>query len=221
MKIQNVKDIESPRIKMLVYGEAGAGKTTLCASLKGKVLILSAEAGLLSLRGRDLDFVEIKSIDDLRSAYEALSKDTVYDWVCLDSITEIAEVCLGEEKANTKDGRKAYGEMGEVMRKLIRNFRDLDKNVYFSAQRAKITDTDTGALMFAPSMPGSKLASDIPYFFDEVLALHVHRDQENNLTRMLQTGADNQYVAKDRSGKLDFLEPANLGNICDKINKTN
>ena len=41
-------------IKVLVHGPAGSGKTTLCATTGEPTVIISAEAGLLSLRGHDI-----------------------------------------------------------------------------------------------------------------------------------------------------------------------
>ena len=76
--LRDVVDSRAPKI--LVYGGAGVGKTTLIASLRGKMLILSAEAGLLSLAGADLDadVVEVTSIEALRAVYaELVPNDTL------------------------------------------------------------------------------------------------------------------------------------------------
>ena len=217
MKIENTKNIETQKIKILVHGPAGSGKTRLCGTTSGKQIILSAEAGLLSLSGQDIDVVKIKTISDLQEAYVFLSNDNTYDWVCLDSISEIAEILLSEEKGKTKDPRKAYGELQEQMMQIMRGFRELDKNIYFSAKQEKIKDDVTGGLLFGPAAPGQKLAQAMPYLFDEVFALHSWKDDEGKEQSALQTHRDNQYEAKDRSGKLDFSEPANLKHIHDKI----
>lgn len=221
MEITNTKDMSTRFIKVLAHGPAGSGKTRLCGTTGGKPLIISAEAGLLSLRGQDLDVAEIKNMNDLKGVYEFLLTDTKYDWVCLDSISEIAEVVLAEEKGNTKDPRKAYGEMNDIMTKLIRLFRDLPKNVYMSAKQSKIKDDVTGGMFFGPSAAGQTIANALPYFFDEVFALHVWKDNEGNIQRGMQTQRDNQYDAKDRSGALDFVEPHSLKVVYDKIMNTN
>ena len=54
-------------VKLLVYGAAGAGKTTLVKTLPN-VIVLSAEGGLLSIQDADLPYIEITSMDDLREA---------------------------------------------------------------------------------------------------------------------------------------------------------
>ena len=41
--------VDKQGAKILVYGAAGSGKTTLCSTGPGKILIISAEAGLLAI----------------------------------------------------------------------------------------------------------------------------------------------------------------------------
>jgi phage nucleotide-binding protein len=177
-RITNTSAVAAQHIKVLVHGPSGAGKTRLCATTGGKPLIISAESGLLSLREFNLDVWEIKNYADLAEVFTFLRADTTYDWVCLDSISEIAEVVLAAEKALTKDPRKAYGEMSDKMVALIRSFRDLPKNVYMAAKQTKIKDEVTGGIMYGPSAPGQKIAEALPFFFDEVMALHNWKDDE-------------------------------------------
>jgi len=211
-------------IKVLVHGPAGAGKTSLCGTTGEPTVIISAEAGLLSLRGHDIPVIEVKSLDDVHEAYQFVtqSQDAKhFRWVCLDSISEIAEVCLAAEKAKTKDPRQAYGALQEEMGALIRAFRDLpQRNVYMSCKQERKEDQTTGAQLYFPSLPGAKLGQGIPYFFDEVFALRVERDQEGGVTRWLQTGRDFQYEAKDRSGALAMFEPCDLSAIAAKVHGT-
>jgi len=216
MEFKSTKEIANTYIKVLVHGGAGAGKTRLCATVKNPI-ILSAEGGLLSLADEDIPVVEIKSIEDLMEAYSFLKSDTKFDWICIDSISEISEVLLSAEKDKTNDPRKAYGETQERMMKLMRSFRDLDKNIYFSAKQVRIKDEVTGGLVYGPSAIGQKLGPAMPYLFDEVFALHTWKDEDGIVQRALQTTKDAQYEAKDRSGKLEHIEPADLGKIYDKI----
>jgi hypothetical protein len=66
-------------------------------------------------------------------------------------------------------------------------------------------------------MPGTKLSQQLPFFFDEVLALRVERDAEGVMQRALMTEGDATWVAKDRSGKLLPWEEPDLANIIKKI----
>src|SRR5690606_27705441 len=97
-------------LKIFVYGRAGAGKTVLCKTLPRPVII-SAESGLLSLADYDLPVLEINSIADLEEVYNYMAGSQeardLYESIALDSITEIAEKLLGDEKALNKDPRAA------------------------------------------------------------------------------------------------------------------
>lgn len=206
--------------KICVFGFPGAGKTHIISTLPGKTLILSAEAGLLSLHGKmQADVAEVKSVDDLREAYRLLSTGThEYEWVALDSFSEIAEVLLSSEKAATKDTRAAYGKVIEVGMQMGRAFRDLEMGVYFACKAERQKDESNGRQTVGISMPGAKLAQGIPYLFDEVFHLFVDRDKETGeTTRWLQCVGDSRADCKDRSGKLEAYEPADLGHIVRKI----
>lgn len=206
-------------VKVLVYGQAGAGKTSLIPTLPSPV-ILSAEGGLLSIAGHDLPFIEISDIATLREAYEWLTSSAEaaqFKSVALDSISEIAEVVLNAEKKATKDPRQAYGAMQEQVTDIVRAFRDLPgRHVFFTAKVEKAAD-EQGRILYAPSMPGNKLAQQLPYFFDEVFALRIERDADGNNQRALMTSGDGLWQAKDRSGRLDAWEAPDLGAIIAKI----
>jgi phage nucleotide-binding protein len=206
-------------VKFLVYAPAGNGKTSLIPTLPDPV-ILSAEGGLMSISGSDIPFIEIKDMATLTEAYQWLvgsAEASKFKSVALDSISEIAEVVLNYEKKATKDPRAAYGAMQEQMSDLIRSFRDIpDKHVYFTAKCEKSTD-EQGRMLYAPAMPGNKLAQSLPYFFDIVMALRLEQGQDGQLVRALMTQSDGLWQAKDRSGRLSAWEQPDLGQIIRKI----
>jgi phage nucleotide-binding protein len=219
IKLKRTKEATAQAVKLLVYGQAGAGKTSLIPTLP-KPVILSAEGGLLSIADTNLPFIEITSMAELQEAYKWLTSSAEaaeFESVALDSISEIAEVVLNAEKKINKDPRAAYGAMQEQMADVIRAFRDLPgKHVYMSAKLEKTQD-EMGRVLYAPSMPGNKTGQSLPYFFDEVLALRVEKDAEGNTRRALMTDGDGLWLAKDRSGKLEVWEDADLGDIIRKI----
>lgn len=71
------KPDELDKLKILVYGEPGAGKTVLagsaqdCKSMKN-ALMISVEAGTLSIRDRDIDVLDPDSIREFRN---------IFDWI--------------------------------------------------------------------------------------------------------------------------------------------
>ena len=219
ISIKRTREAHANGVKLLVFGAAGAGKTSLIKTLPNPIII-SAEAGLLSLVGEDLPYVEVSNMTELKDAYAWLAGSDEargFESVAVDSISEIAEVVLNYEKKIAKDPRQAYGAMQEQMTDLIRAFRDLPgRHVYMSAKLEKSTD-EMGKVFYAPSMPGNKTGQQLPYFFDEVLALRVEKDADGVPQRALMAHPDGLWTAKDRSGRLDAWEPADLGAVIRKI----
>jgi len=219
ISVKKTGGLSAGGVKVLVYGQAGAGKTSLVKTLPSPI-VLSAEGGLLSIQDADIPYIEINSMEALKEAYQWLTESNeakAYKSVALDSISEIAEVVLNAEKKATKDPRQAYGAMQEQMADIIRAFRDLPgRHVYMSAKLEKTQD-EMGRILYAPSMPGNKTGQSLPYFFDEVLALRIERDGEGNTQRALMCDGDGLWLAKDRSGKLAGWEAPDLGEIIAKI----
>lgn len=209
-------------VKVLVYGDAGVGKTVLCSTAPSPV-ILSAEAGLLSLRKFNIPVIEIRTVADLNEAHQwcMLSREAQqFQTVCLDSVSEIGETVLADAKSRVRDPRQAYGELISSMETVIKLYRDLPgKHVYFSAKMEPQKDELTGVVKYMPSMPGSKLGPKLPFLFDEVFRIGINKAQSGELYRFLQTQPDMQYSAKDRSGALAFMEPPDLTSVFTKIFK--
>ena len=207
-------------IKVLIYGRAGVGKTTLARTAPAP-LLLSAEAGVLSLRDTNIPMVQISSVAELSEAYTWITTNPdakAFQTVILDSITEIAEQVLANAKTQVKDQRQAYGELIEKMNMLVRHYRDLPgKNVVMLAKQESHLDEVSKMTMFGPAMPGSKMSQQLPYLFDEVFRLGVGKTPAGQEYRFLQTQPDLQYEAKDRSGVLDAIEPPDLTHVFNKI----
>ena len=214
VKITSTKDQEHQHMKVLVYGPAGAGKTTLCSTVDDAIII-SAEGGLLSLRQHDIPVIEVSSLKEVQEAYLMIAQSEEckkFKWICLDSLSEIAEVVLSTEKKVNKDPRKAYGALFDRMMDLIRSFGNLPRNVFMSAKAYELPDSGR----FIPSMPGAKLGQELAYHFDLVFAYRVART-DDGIQRALQTFNCGQWEGKDRSGCLDQFEEPNLGTIQNKI----
>ncbi len=215
--------VQKQGAKVLIYGMAGSGKTYATQTCPGRVLVISAEAGLLSIKdATNVSVMEVNTAEQVYGAYKELNQGSLkgqFDTVCLDSISEISELLLIAEKAKHKDPRKAYGEVQESVTNLMRAFRDLEMHVVFLCKEDKVNND--GVFESGPKMVGTKLGQAITYFFDEVLALRVIDDNDTDgnpvQARWLQTRVGNGYVAKDRSGKLDAFEEPNLTKLIEKL----
>jgi hypothetical protein len=221
IKLTSTQDIAAETgVKCLVYGPSGVGKTCLCATAPLPVIV-SVEAGLLSLSKVKVPAILVRSLEELNDAYSWFSNSSEakgFDTLCLDSLSEIADVVLSSAKKTVKDPRLAYGELLDKMLILVRAFRDMpQKHVCMTAKIEWEKDDATGAFRYQPMMPGKKLGPQLPYLFDEVFRMGVNKTPQGEEYRFLQTKLDFQYEAKDRSGMLDPIEPPDLSQIINKI----
>lgn len=216
IKIQNTKDFEVDAVKCVVYGHAGSGKTRLAASAPSP-LIISAESGLLSLTDRHVDYIEIKSLKEWDEVYRFVktSADAAkYDTICLDSLSEIAEVLVAELKPNFKDGRQAYMALSDAMMPMLRKFRDLpEKHTLFTSKMVTIQDEESGRVTDELMLPGKVLPAQVPYLVDELFFLGLNKKKENTLF----TAPNRRSFAKDRSGALLAEEVPDMTAIINKI----
>lgn len=206
-------------VKALVHGPAGVGKTVLCSTAPGPIII-SAENGLLSLRHTRIPVIEITTRQQLDEAVAWCLRSTEmknFHTICVDSVSEIAERILTDAKLKTRDPRQAYGELLTSCIDAVKTLRDIrGKNVYVTAKQEANKD-QFGRVKYGPSLPGSKLSPQFPYLFDEVFAMGISGNPGEQSYRYLQTQPDALYDAKDRAGCLDLYEPPDLTHIFTKI----
>lgn len=218
--VRNTRDLKNEGINICVYGESGNGKTKLIETLP-KPIIISAEKGLLSVKDSGMDYIPATNWAELVEARNWLlnsSEAKKYDSFAFDSATEIGEVSLQEEMKRTPNGQKAYGEMATKMIAFFREVRNIPRHIYFIAHMELVKDELANTIKRGPSAPGKQLTSELQHMFDELFYYAVWEIPDNpQIQRALVTAATAQYMAKDRSGKLDRLEPANLTHIINKI----
>jgi len=219
--------VEDHGVKILVHGPAGAGKTQLCGTTGQTTIILSAEKGLRTLKRYAIEFpkkfkkikvIQINSMEDLEEVFDLVSEERICEWICFDSVSEIAEQILHQSKKESNDPRQAYGKMQDRIGELLRQFRDLDYNVLMTCKQKYVVDGDSGRTTYMPALPGQNLPQQVAYMFDEVFALRVENDDESGEEyRTLQTGKDAKYHAKDRSGCLDMFEEPSIKKLTQKM----
>lgn len=218
MEIKSTQAVSANYLKMVVYGEAGAGKTRLIPTLPSP-FILSAEGGLLSIREHNLPYVEIESMAAMTEAFQWIrgsQEAQGFASICIDSLSEISEICLNEELEQNKDPRKAYGKMADRVLGMLRRFRGLQKHVYFTAKMGQIQDGEAG-LVRGPILPGKIMTREIPYLFDMLMAYRVNQTIDGATQRWLQTQPDGVWFAKDRSGALQPAISPDLGAIIQSV----
>jgi hypothetical protein len=236
MKVTTLGE-EPQLLKFLVYSAPGSGKTSLIRTLlpvaKKRILVLSAEAGLLSIRGSDVDVIDIsrneagqeiarnRRFEFLESrVLPWLTKDEArerYDWIVLDSLTEVGQLLQDElsEKYDAKQSLPMWGEFGKRARSLVKGFRDCAYNVYVTAL-SQVEKDENGSRFINVSLQG-KVGDLIAAYFDEVFYLDLIKQPDGAERRTLVTSIHPRFVAKDRSGRLAPYEAPDLGAVVTKI----
>lgn len=229
MKVLNTKDSPQQKVKALIAAPSGAGKTTLAKTLNGKTILISAEAGLLCLKGSDIDYIDISLNDKgevLQTSGERLNRlKAVFDWlhagtdyknVFVDGLTEISEILveeLNKQFPDRKDTFPMWGEYSKKMRSIVKNFRDLPYNVFITVVTE--IDKDENNKRFMGFQVAGSVSKKLPQYFDEVFYIHVDADKK----RTLVTSSSDTIIAKDRSNKLLAVEECDLASVMAKINK--
>lgn len=214
MEIKSTIDIKPDKFNCLVYGESGVGKTTLASTLDN-CLIVSMESGLLSLKDYEVDYIEVNSLEKLKSVLTEAANSS-YDTIFIDSLTEIAQLMVAHCKTvypNDNQVMKVYGLYNDMITKMIKFTRDMNKNVVYTALE-KVDKDNVGVRFHLPDLSGS-IATKCPALFDFVFNLSVFEQDEKEV-RALLTSNKNNYICKSRTRNLSEYEPANLGKVINK-----
>lgn len=187
---------EDHKVKALIYGGSGSGKTVFGGTAKN-ALFLSAENGLLSIKDKKPEYIEIKSLKDLRDAYKYLRDEKhAYTTVVIDSITEISDVikCWIEKKYDRQMQIQDWGELKKELVNIFKSFRDLPLHVIIIAQDDRIVDAEQ-IHRIVPSLDGKGAVAALPYHMDIVGYTRVDKGGYK-----IETMSHPKYVTKDRSG---------------------
>ena len=217
MRVFEAGEEDNKKPCYLIAGSYAAGKTSLIKTLNpATTFVVDTEAGLMPLRGLGYMATSVRTIEELGEVVNFLnsSEGAVFETVVLDSITELGEAILAEEKKRNRDPRKAYGELHDKINNLMRVFRDIpNKRFIATCKLDRVKDEITGEVNFFASMPSNKLSNSVPSFFDVVLVLRTKAEDDGTLSRFIQANSCKQYVAKDRSQRLQQFNPADLSAI--------
>lgn len=218
--------------KMVVYGGPGMGKTPLINTAP-RPLLIAHEPGLLSMRGSNVPTITAFDMKTARDVYAWLFNSNEvgnFDTICIDSGSEFAEISLSEAKAKSKDGRKHYGIVFDDVMPVFRSLYYMkNKHVYLisklgSVENGKKATQDNGVfsvetvMQKQPLYPGNAVPASLKHLYDYVLFMDWYTPP--GYTRPVKaffTQPCDEYMARDRSGNLAPVEPAD--NLTSLINK--
>lgn len=151
-----------------------------------------------------------------------------YDTIFVDSITVASRFAFEwsklqpqaiSEKTGKLDTRGAYGLLGQEMVRWLTQLQHISgKSIIVVGILDKHVD-DLKRVSYEPQIEGSKAGRELPGIFDQVITLSDFRAPDGTPYRAFVCTQTNQFgfPAKDRSGRLDELEPPDLGALIHKI----
>ena len=239
----NLSNLKLPRdliqrngVKMLIYGGAGTGKTRSVLTTPRPVL-LAVEQGLLSLQGENVPVFDVhtnitptmgdgerlnKKLSNIVEFFEWLEKSSEarnFDTVYIDSISEISTLVLEIELQKAKDPRQAYGAMADKVLKWVRLLHSIpNKHIAMVCKQEMINSNNIN--YHQPSFEGQKLFKEVTHLFDEIFRFQPKRfKMQTGFQEFMVCSTKNMqdYLARDKSGKLAEDELQDIGAIINKI----
>ena len=150
-----------------------------------------------------------------------------YSILFIDSVTAASRLCFAHSELapeaftdrGRKDLRAIYGIHGRGMLGWFHQFQHArERTVIFVAVLEKNTD-ELNISTWQPQIEGAKTGRELPAIVDEIITMQWIDFGDRKPVRAFVCTNPNPwgYPAKDRSGKLEQLEPPNLGPLVEKL----
>jgi len=223
MNISNLKPVNTLAakngVKAIAYGPAGSGKTPLIQTAPRPVM-LACEPGTLSLRNVSnvpaWDAYTYPRIKEFFDWFFQSNESKSFDTLCIDSLSQLAEIVLAHYLPMHKDPRKAYGDLSQTVMKWVNDlyFRP-ETNLYLVCKQITVDENGT---MRKPYFPGQDLNVKIPHLFDEIwhIAPALVPGAGPKPVTAVRCQPSFDIMARDRSGNLAEFERPNLTNLFNK-----
>jgi phage nucleotide-binding protein len=198
---------------IMIYGDAGRGKTTLLNTIKEPTLIISCDCGEQVLSGDNIDVFplvdknlmdSVSSIKKFESFMDYLLRTEVIPWkyIALDNVSEIKDQYLYKlmmDRGVREPDASIYGDAGIHLTRQLRNIRNLNYkgvNVIYIAweNNEKVQDHDGVVISEKEPLLQGKTSKIIRGLVDFLMVLRV----DNKGNRFLQLDGDTKYMAKKR-----------------------
>ena len=209
---------------LIVYGHAGIGKTYALGTLpEGKTLIVDLDRGTETIAASGHDVVQPASLGEIYEVHDGLKDGSLkYRFVAIDSLTELEKILQAvRKKVKGKEflSMREYGESAELIRELMRKFRDLRKlgiNVVFTCleQILDVQMSESEVRTMSAPLLTKKFSLEACGLVDMVAHLIVN---PNTGRRELHFAGGDSCVAKTRVRAVDSVEPPDLTRLYRKV----
>jgi energy-coupling factor transporter ATP-binding protein EcfA2 len=156
-----------------------------------------------------------------------LARLATYKTLFIDSITAASRLCFtwAEQQPESftdrgrKDVRGTYGLLARSMLGWLNQLQHArDRNVIFVAVLERHVD-DLNVATWQPQLEGGKTGRELPAIVDEIITMNWIDFGDRKPVRAFVCTSPNPWghPAKDRSGRLEQIEPPNLGALLTKL----
>lgn len=205
-------DDQDIKLKLLLYGDSGTGKTWTASTAPNPVFLLTEPNGLPTIRVSSPGAVVIQADEGhggmetvrnfLRAAKDGtLQRETGAQTVVLDSLNELQRMLRDEitaskvvsQNGDAKWTLKDWGTLTDRMRGLVRAFRDLPVHVVAITHADSQIEESSGDRIIKPQFQGRAMPNEIAGYFSAVGLMFRERaldDEGNTVTnhRILLNG---------------------------------
>jgi len=171
---------QQTKIKALIYGDSGAGKSFLAATAPKPLFLLTELNGQASIMHSNpgADIIHIDSAMLLAEILRDISDNpdnwAQYDTIVIDSFTEMQRLIRDQLTNGGKTQMKLqdWGKLADSMRSLARRIRNLQKNIVGVCLLETNIDETSGERHLKPAFDGKKTGGEIAQYFNFVGLLY-------------------------------------------------
>lgn len=218
----------------LIYAESGKGKTVLAGTAPKALFLTTEAAGTESAKafGSDADEWVCDNWSDISEAHKWLREGgaSEYDWIILDSLSEMQELCWRDQLENAARGNSSrsvfqaaiqdYAIVDNKVKALVDAFNRLPVNILYTAQVMTVgNETEDGedVMLRVPligrAKNGAPLSNLICGKVTLVGLLHIKQENDEEFRRLI-TGGGDTWIAKDRHDTFGrFIDRPNIAEM--------
>jgi len=208
------------KLKILISGASGSGKSTMGAKFKRPFIIPTELQGIPAMRLANPDAVifhnengrpGVQDVQDIAEFMAMLGDPRIeeFDAVVLDSLTDLQEILLkyfDSKYPGEKETLKKWGGFRDKTEGVLRKLRDLPVHALVTCLDVEVDDG--GSLVHRPSVYGksSGFPNKLPKFFNLVGYAHRKPGAEGMIHSVMFAGPE-RFITKPLPG-FDNIEPA-------------
>ena len=217
-EIKTLKSVTDIKLRVLIYGESGTGKTRSAATFPDP-FFFDFDGGMLSVRKALIDgTIDGKTYShedwrEFRKDWDAVCKEPKHRTYVIDSFTTMAEAIsyhIQKTKGNVNEALTLpqYGLIYNRLSQLMYEAVDIPTNIVILAHVQESIDEATGTVKELPLVSGKKFPDRLPIWFDEVFKQEMVKSKEGGFEPVWTVKHTRKSKAKSRLGiQADVIKP--------------